>query len=138
MKRRTTKRAPADPFDIVRTVALALPDVEATTKYDGSPVLKVGGTFVAGLATHHSAEPETLVVRVRLEERGWLLEDAPQTYYVTDHYRNYPVVLVRLSRIDRDALRDLLSASWRLALAKTGQRGRTRTRAEKHHPAFSF
>jgi hypothetical protein len=118
MKRRPTKRAPADPFDTVRTVGLALPDVEATTKYDGSPVLKVGGSFMAGLATHRSAEPETLVVRVGLEEREWLMEDAPQTYYVTDYYRSYPVVLVRLSRIDRDALRDVLSVSWRLALAK--------------------
>jgi len=107
-------------------VGLALPDVEATTKYDGSPVLKAGGSFMAGLATHRSAEPETLVVRVGLEEREWLMEDAPETYYVTDYYRSYPVVLVRLSRIDRDALRDLLSVSWRLTLAKARPRGRTR------------
>ena len=107
-------------------MGLALPDVEATTKYDGSPVLKAGGSFMAGLATHRSAEPETLVVRVGLEEREWLMEDAPETYYVTDYYRSYPVVLVRLSRIDRDALRDLLSVSWRLTLAKARPRGRTR------------
>jgi hypothetical protein len=117
MKRRPTKQM-ADTFATVQTVGLTLPDVEATTKYDGSPVLKVGGSFMAGLATHRSAEPETLVVRVGFEERAWLLEDAPETYYVTDYHRNYPVVLVRLSQIDRDALRDLLSVSWRLALAK--------------------
>jgi len=105
-------------------VGLALPDVEATTRYDGSPVLKVGGCFMAGLATHPSAEPETLVVRVAFEEREWLLADAPETYYVTDYYRSYPIVLVRLSRIDRDALRDVLSVSWRLTLAKAGKRGR--------------
>jgi hypothetical protein len=99
-------------------VGLALPDVEAGTRYDGSPVLKVGGAFMAGLATHHSAEPETLVVRVGLEEREWLIADAPETYYVTDYYRSIPVVLVRLSRIDRDALRDLLSVSRRLTLPK--------------------
>jgi hypothetical protein len=127
MKRRPTKQTPADTFETVRTVGLALPDVEATTKYDGSPVLKVGGSFMAGLATHRSAEPETLVVRVGFEDRELLLEDAPETYYLTDHYRSYPIVLVRLSRIDRDALRDLLSVSWRLALAKRRKRGRTRT-----------
>ena len=87
---------------MVRTVGLALPDVEAATKYDGSPVLKMGGCFMAGLATHRSAEPETLVVRAGMDERAWLLEDAPQTYYVTDYYRNHPVVLVRLSRIDSE------------------------------------
>lgn len=113
-----------DPFETVRTVGLALPGVEATTKYDGSPVLKVRGSFMAGLATHRSAEPGTLVVRVGLEERAWLLEDAPETYYVTDYYRSYPIVLVRLSRIDRDALRDLLSVSWRLTLAKIRLRSR--------------
>jgi hypothetical protein len=42
-------------------------------------VLKVGGCFMAGLATHHSAEPATLVVRSGFEEREWLLEDAPET-----------------------------------------------------------
>ena len=119
MKRTRTKQTRVDIFKTVRTVGLALPDVEATTKYDGSPVLKVSGSFMAGLATHPSAEPETLAVRADFEERERFMEDAPEAYYVTDYYRSHPVVLVRLSRIDRDALRDLLSASWRLALAKT-------------------
>jgi hypothetical protein len=129
MKRRPTQQTSGDPFETVRTVGLALPDVEATTKYDGSPVLKMGGCFMAGLATHRSAEPGTLVVRAGFEEREWLLDDAPETYYLTDYYRSYPLVLVRLSRIDEDALRDLLSVSWRLTLPKARKRGRTR-RAE--------
>jgi hypothetical protein len=110
---------------MVRAVGLTLPDVEATTRYDGSSVLKVGGCFMAGLATHCSAEPDTLVVRIDFEERAWLLEDAPDTYYVTDYYRNYPVVLARLSRLNRDALRDLLTVSGRLTLEKGRRRGRT-------------
>ena len=85
MKRTRTKQAPTDTFETVRAVGLALPDVEATTRYDGSPLLKVGGCFMAGLATHCSAEPETLVVRAGFEEREWLIEDAPETYYVTDY-----------------------------------------------------
>ncbi len=107
-----------DPFEMVRTVGLALPGVEAGTKYDGSPALKLGGRFMAGLATHPSAEPDTLVVRVGSDERACLIEDAPDTYYLTDYYRRHPVVLVRLARIDRDALGDLLSVSWRLTLPK--------------------
>jgi hypothetical protein len=90
MKRIRASRRSADSFATVRNVGLALPGVEATTRYDGSPVLKVDGCFMAGLATHRSAEPETLVVRMGLEEREYLLEDAPDTYYVTDYYRNYP------------------------------------------------
>jgi hypothetical protein len=113
------KQPPAQAFDTVKAVGLQLPGVEAATKYDGSPLLKVGGSFMAGLATHPSAEPDTLVVRAGMDEREWLLADAPETYYLTDYYRNYPLVLVRLSRIDREALRDLLSVS-RLTLEKTG------------------
>ena len=105
-------------FDVVKQVGLTLPFVEATTRYDGSPVLKAAGCFMAGLATDRSAEPETLVVRMEPLDREGLLEDAPETYYVTDYYRRYPVVLARLSRLDREALRDLLSVSWRLTLAK--------------------
>jgi hypothetical protein len=119
MKRRPAKQLVTDAFDIVRTVGLTLPDVEATTKYDGSPVLKVDGIFMAGLATHPSAEPDTLVVRAGLEDRERLVEDAPETYYLTDYYRSYPLVLVRLSRIEPDPLRDLLSVSWRMTTAKS-------------------
>ena len=118
MKRRFTTRAQSDAFDTVLDVGLALPNVQAVTKYDGSPALKVGGAFMAGVATHRSAEPATIVVRVDLVEREWLLQEAPDIYYLTDYYRPHPVVLVRLTRIDRDALRDLLSGSWRLTLRK--------------------
>ena len=106
-------------FDEVRTAGLALPGVEASIKYDGSPVLKVGGCFMAGLASHPSAEPGSLVVRMEIEERSWLLADAPETYYVTDYYEPYPIVLARLSRLDPPALHDLLTVSYQLTLKKT-------------------
>jgi hypothetical protein len=79
---------------------------------------------MAGLATHPSAEPNTLVVRADDEEREWLIADAPGTYYLTDYYRKYPLVLVRLSHIERDALHDVLSVSWRLTSAKARKRSR--------------
>ncbi|HEY7448279.1 MAG TPA: hypothetical protein VH702_09025, partial [Vicinamibacterales bacterium] len=89
MKRKQTRRT-ADPFETVKTIGLTLPDVEAATRYDGSPVLKAGGAFMAGLASHPSAEPGTLVVRLNLEERAGFLEDAPEIYYMTEYYQNYP------------------------------------------------
>lgn len=112
----------AGSFEIVRTIGLALSGVEAATKYDGSPVLKVGGCFMAGLATHPSAEPDTLVVRYDLEERELLLEEARATYYLTDYYRRHPLVLVRLSHIEPDALRDVLRVSWRMTSRKSRNR----------------
>ena len=114
-------------FERVKSIGLTLPDVEATTKYDGSPVLKLGGCFMAGLAVHRSAEPGTLVTRCGYEERERLLEDSPETYYITEYYRKYPLVLVRLSRVNDDALHDLLAVSWRMTMAKAGMRRPTAT-----------
>jgi hypothetical protein len=133
MKRRPRRPAQAEAFDVVRTVGLALPDVEAGTRYDGSPVLKRGGAFMAGLARHPSSEPGTLVVRADLDEREYLIEDAPDTYYLTDYYRPHPVVLVRLSHLNADALRDLLTVSWRLTAGKARRRRRSRG-ADNHSP----
>jgi hypothetical protein len=66
-----------------------------------------------------------------LEEREQLIEDAPETYYLTDYYRPYPLVLARLSRIEPDALRDVLSVSLRLTLAKVRKRRGSRRRPKR-------
>jgi hypothetical protein len=109
-------------FDRVTAVGLTLLGVEAAVKYDGSPVLRLGGCFLAGLAMHESAEPDTLVVRVDPEERELLLGEAPDVYYLTDDVRRHPVVLVRLARVDDGVLRELLTISWRLTAAKARPR----------------
>ena len=96
-------------FDTVREIGLALPDVEDSTMH-GKLALKVRGKLLACLAIHKSAEPGSLMVRIDLEQREGLLEEAPEIYYVTDHYRHYAAVLVRLARIRADQLRDLLGA----------------------------
>lgn len=104
------------------------PSLATATRGKRSPLarprVRTGAAFMAGLARHPSAEPDTLVVRAGFEERDLLIEDAPETYYVTDYYRPHPVVLARVSRLDRDALRDLLSVSWRLTAEKVRKRGR--------------
>jgi hypothetical protein len=107
------------PFDLVREIGLSMPDVKADVKYDGSPVLKAGGSFMAGIATDESAEADSLVVRCDYADRELFIEEAPDTYYVTDYYERHPVVLVRLSQVDEAALRDLLSVSRKMALAKS-------------------
>jgi hypothetical protein len=106
-------------FDVVRELGCSLPNVEATTRYDGASVLKAYGVFMASLAMHASAGPNTLGVRADFEERARLLEDAPDIYYVTDYYRRHLVVLVRLSRVNRAILRELLTAAWRKAVERS-------------------
>jgi hypothetical protein len=103
-------------FDIVREIGLALPDVKEGTMY-GSPALKVRGNLLTCLAIHKSAEPESLAVRIDFDQRAGLIAEEPETYYLTDHYVDYPVVLVRLSQIRIDPLRDLLGSAWRFVTA---------------------
>jgi hypothetical protein len=105
-------------FDTVREIGLALPDVEDSTMY-GTLALKVRGKLLTCMAINKSAEPGSLGVRIDFEQRDGLLAEAPETYYLTDHYRNYPMVLVRLSRIRIDELRDLLGASWRFVTSQS-------------------
>jgi hypothetical protein len=104
-------------FDTVRKIGLGLSDVEESTTY-GSPCLKARGKLLACIAIHKSAEPGSLAVRIDFDRRAELMAAGPETYYLTDHYVNYPVVLVRLSRIRVDALRELLDMAWRFVTTK--------------------
>lgn len=124
MTGRPKPKTTADAFDIVRQLGATLGDVEAAVRYDGSPELKLRGCFMAGLATHPSAESGTLVVRADREDRELLLAEAPETYYLTDYYRKYPLVLARLSTLDHDTLRALLQTSWQLTSLKSPRRRR--------------
>lgn len=103
------RKATAD-FEAVRAVGREFPDLFEGTMY-GSPALKLGKRLVACVAIHRSAEPGSLVVRTDFEHRSALLGDDPETYYITEHYANHPVVLVRLARLQHDQLRDLLAAA---------------------------
>jgi hypothetical protein len=99
-------------FDVVRVMALELPGVEESMVH-GAPSLKVRGKLLACPAIHSSAEPNTIAVRIDRAQRAKLVESAPGIYYVTDHYLDFPMVLVRLARIGRGALKNLLEQSWR-------------------------
>lgn len=94
-------------LDTVREIGLTLPGVEAGTSF-GAMALKVKGKVMACAAINRSAEPDTLMVRVDDSDRDELIAADPNVYYVTDHYVGYHAVLVRLSRVNPDALRDLL------------------------------
>jgi hypothetical protein len=117
-------------FEIVRELALSLAQVEERTIH-GAPSFKVRGTLLCCPAIHRSAEPDTLAVRIDDTERAKLIEANPSVYYVTDHYVKYSTVLVRLSRIDRNSLKNLLGTAWTFATgpgtrrSQAPKRGRT-------------
>ena len=86
--------------------------------YFGKPALKKNGEMIACMASHKSAEPNTLVVRVDFLERDLRVANEPDVYYVKPHYLNYPCVLTRLSRVSEEALEDLLESGYRFVTKK--------------------
>ena len=115
-------------FDIVRDIGLKLPGVQESTAY-GAPALKVHGQLLACIPSNRSAEPDSLVVRVDSYDRTELLAADPDVYYVTDHYVGYSAVLVRLSRVTPDALRDLLGMAHKFVTRKASLRASARKRS---------
>jgi hypothetical protein len=114
-------------FDTVRRIGLELPGVEHGTAY-GSPALKVRGKLLACVPVNPSAEPGSLAVRVSFDDRAGLLAEAPDVYYLTDHYVGYSAVLVRLSRVNRYMLRDLLGMAYKFVTAGSPSRPPSRKR----------
>ena len=118
------RAAKADSFDRVARLGLEFPDVDVST-YFGKPALKLDGQMMACMASHKSAEPGTLVVRVDFLERDLRIANEPEMYYLKPHYQNYPCVLTRLSKVSDAALRDLLEAGYKF-VAKKGREQRQR------------
>jgi hypothetical protein len=111
------ERNPPDPagdgpvtFETARRIALALPGMEEGTSYHGTPVFRVAKKFVSRL----KEDGESLVVKVSVFERKYMLEAEPEVFHITDHYREYPIVLVRLAAIRPERLREVLEDAWRL------------------------
>ena len=92
----------------MRQLALSLPGVEEGTSY-GTTAFKVNGKL---LARFHQGG-DSLVVKVEYAAREVLMGANPKTFYVTDHYRCWPWVLVRISSVNTDDLRGLLEEAWR-------------------------
>src|SRR3954454_8453418 len=114
-------------FDTVRSIGLTLPGVEESTAY-GSPALKVHGKLLACIAVNRSAEPGSLMLCVDFDDRTELLAADPDLYYVTDHYVDYNAVLVRLSRVNRDVLRDLIGMAYKFVTRNGSSRSPARKR----------
>jgi hypothetical protein len=114
-------------FKTVESIGRTLSDVAVTTTW-GKPTLKVKGKMFVCIASHKSAEPNTLVVMMDFADRDALIEDDPGTYYLKEHYFNYPCVLVRLSRVRVDALRDLVTGAHRHFSAKSHRKPAGRSR----------
>jgi hypothetical protein len=112
--------------DIVR-FTLAMPEVVESTAY-GQPALKRGGKLIFTLRK----DLETLALACSFEDRAALMESHPDAFFITDHYLNWPAVVVRLLNADRKVLRAAVTAAWERAgstgLKKRGPAARPATR----------
>jgi hypothetical protein len=101
-------------FDDVRKIALAWPEVEDGSSY-GTPALKVRKKMLVRL----KEDGDSLVMPgVPIDERDMLVESQPKVFYFTDHYKDYPMVLIRLSKARRTIVEPLLRRQWRVLASK--------------------
>jgi len=99
-------------FDDVRRIAATLPGAEESTSY-GTPAFKVRGALFVRLRD----DIDALVVRVEMDQRQDMIDADSRVYFLTDHYLEYPWILVRMSSVRIDALADLLRGAWQLAIS---------------------
>jgi hypothetical protein len=95
-------------FAVARRLALALPGVTEGTSY-GTPSFKVEGKFFFRIRE----DGGSLAVRIDFDTREALLQANPRAFFITDHYLAYPWILVRLTLVPEEDLRELLEDAWR-------------------------
>ena len=100
--------------DTVREFALALPGAEEAPSY-GTPGFRVrGGRLFARMLE----DRDSVVVKIDFADRAALAASDPDTFFWTPHYEKYPMLVVRLSRVGSEELRELLVEAWRLSAPK--------------------
>lgn len=111
--KRPASRSRGVDIDTLRELAMALPGAEEGTSY-GTLAFRVQKKFFVRLRE----DGESLVVRVPPMDQEFLLLANPEVFFLTDHYRGYPVVLVHLSRVSRATLKERLEEAWRTQATK--------------------
>lgn len=106
-RRSAAKRGVAWPA--VRALALSYPGVAEGRSY-GEPAFLLDGKFFS----RFNEREQGLVVYAEDALRDALLAERPDVYFTTDHYRGYPMLLVRLARVPRSELAALYEAAFRM------------------------
>src|SRR5713226_5926684 len=104
-------------WNAVRRLAAALPRAVEGTSY-GTPAFRIGKKYWFRL----KEDGESIAIRISFDEREILMRAKPKTFFITDNYRDYPAVLVRLFAISEGEMKDLLQRSWDF----TGAKGKRR------------
>jgi hypothetical protein len=95
-------------YQALCALALKLPGVELSTSY-GTPSIKVKGKILGRLRTEAEG---AFAIRCDFLDRQILMQAHPEAFFLTDHYLNYPMVLVRLDKVGTRELGDLVKRAW--------------------------
>jgi hypothetical protein len=87
-----------------RKIMLSIPGTDERLWFN-QPSVFIRDRFLA--KTHHKEDAVTLQVG-SMEMRDMMLEAEPGLFYITDHYRKFPFVLIRLSALTKAVLKDML------------------------------
>jgi hypothetical protein len=117
MSARTRRKGRGTSWASVCKLALKLPGVTEGTSY-GTPALHVGKRFLARL----KEDGETMAIKIDFADREVLLEMEPSIFFLTDHYRPYPAVLVRLAKAPLGLVAQVLEQARRFQALKSLKR----------------
>lgn len=86
-------------------IALSLPGATETLWFN-KPAVFIHGQFLTKV---HDKE-DAMALRVSsMEMRDMMLEAEPKLFYITDHYRNFPFILARLTALTPKLLKEILA-----------------------------
>lgn len=96
-----------DDWEDACAFALTLPEVEIGSWWN-TPCPKINGK---GLMSP-GREPGSFALMVAEDEKPLLLETDPETFWQTDHYRNFPMLLVRYGTPARERIELYIQRAW--------------------------
>lgn len=95
-------------------LSLGLPNVEDAVSW-GQPNLKAHGK----MWVWWSPQEDAPVFKTTFEEREFLIEVDPETFFFTNHYKSWPLILARPDKVDMEWVRANLIRTWRGQAKKT-------------------
>jgi len=101
-------------FADVARIAVCLPNVEEGTAW-GFPAFRVGGKLCLVFRT----DLDSILIPTSFEQRDAMIEEDPETYWLTDHHRKFPCILAKISRLRAGDVEDLVRMGWRSVPEKT-------------------
>jgi hypothetical protein len=93
-------------WNTIQQLMSVFPGTEESTSY-GTPAFKVKKKLLLRL------KEDGITLVIHTDDRDIWLDDDPNVFFVTEHYFNYPFVLVRLDKIKKTKLREIITQSWK-------------------------